>query len=246
MGAKLSSIPPAELEEAFVHAFRGVVPNDKRFLGGETIGELFDRVLPALERLVADESVGHGPRRRARRGEPGDPLLRPHRRAHVPRPLRAGAGLPQRPRRRRRLGRPRGQRRPGRPRPPLHAPHADGAVLAAVPTRTSSRNEREGGIALSLVFSNFRLGGGHTWSLRGPGHLSFDTVVNVPFVNLTMRSHATGCWSLPTCAAGCRAAGTGSPRSSCGTPASARPASGSGRPCTSAARTRARRRRRSS
>ena len=53
-GERLSSIPAAELEEAFVHAFRGVVPNEKRFLGGETIGELFDRVVPALERLVAD------------------------------------------------------------------------------------------------------------------------------------------------------------------------------------------------
>ena len=28
------SIPPDELEEAFVHAFHGIVPNDKRFLGG--------------------------------------------------------------------------------------------------------------------------------------------------------------------------------------------------------------------
>jgi broad specificity phosphatase PhoE len=55
-GASLASIPPELLEEEFVHAFRGVVPNDKRFLGGETIGELFDRVLPALERLLADES----------------------------------------------------------------------------------------------------------------------------------------------------------------------------------------------
>ena len=70
-GAKLSSIPPSELEEAFVHAFRGVVPNDKRFLGGETIGELFDRVLPALDRLVADEAwdtalvVAHGAVNRA-------------------------------------------------------------------------------------------------------------------------------------------------------------------------------------
>jgi len=70
-GAKLSSIPPAELEEAFVHAFRGVVPNDKRFLGGETIGELFDRVLPALDRLVDDEAwdtalvVAHGAVNRA-------------------------------------------------------------------------------------------------------------------------------------------------------------------------------------
>jgi broad specificity phosphatase PhoE len=55
-GERLSSIPPEEIESAFVHAFRGVVPNEKRFLGGETIGELFDRVLPALERLLADET----------------------------------------------------------------------------------------------------------------------------------------------------------------------------------------------
>jgi broad specificity phosphatase PhoE len=53
-GERLSAIPPDELEAEFVHAFRGVVPNDKRFLGGETIGELFDRVIPALERLLAD------------------------------------------------------------------------------------------------------------------------------------------------------------------------------------------------
>ncbi len=55
-GARLSSIPQNELESAFVHAFRGVVPNEKRFLGGETIGELFDRVIPSMERLLADPS----------------------------------------------------------------------------------------------------------------------------------------------------------------------------------------------
>jgi broad specificity phosphatase PhoE len=55
-GDKLASIPPEQLEAEFVHAFRGVVPNDKRFLGGETIGELFERVLPALDKLLADES----------------------------------------------------------------------------------------------------------------------------------------------------------------------------------------------
>ena len=55
-GAKLSEIPAERLEEEFVHAFRGIVPNEKRFLGGETIGELFDRVLPAVERILADES----------------------------------------------------------------------------------------------------------------------------------------------------------------------------------------------
>jgi probable phosphoglycerate mutase len=47
------------------------VPNEKRFLGGETIGELFDRVLPAVDRLVADRSwdtvlvVAHGAVNRA-------------------------------------------------------------------------------------------------------------------------------------------------------------------------------------
>ena len=70
-GERLSSIPAAELEEAFVHAFRGVVPNGKRFLGGETIGELFERVVPAVERLVRDETwdtalvVAHGAVNRA-------------------------------------------------------------------------------------------------------------------------------------------------------------------------------------
>jgi probable phosphoglycerate mutase len=55
-GDRLASIPADQLEAEFVHAFRGVVPNDKRFLGGETIGELFDRVLPALDRLLEDDS----------------------------------------------------------------------------------------------------------------------------------------------------------------------------------------------
>jgi broad specificity phosphatase PhoE len=54
-GGRFSEIPEDELEEEFVHAFRGVVPSDARFLRGESIGELFDRVLPALERLLADE-----------------------------------------------------------------------------------------------------------------------------------------------------------------------------------------------
>ena len=32
-----------------------MIPNETRFLRGESIGELFDRVLPAVERLVADD-----------------------------------------------------------------------------------------------------------------------------------------------------------------------------------------------
>ena len=54
-GGRLSEIPADVLEREFVHAFRGVIPNDARFLRGESIGELFDRVLPAVERLVADD-----------------------------------------------------------------------------------------------------------------------------------------------------------------------------------------------
>jgi broad specificity phosphatase PhoE len=50
----LGSIPADELERAFTHVFKGEVPEDKPFLGGETIGALLDRVLPELERLVAD------------------------------------------------------------------------------------------------------------------------------------------------------------------------------------------------
>ena len=53
---RLADLPEDELEHAFAHAFRDVVPNDAKFLGGETIGALFDRVLPALDRLLADES----------------------------------------------------------------------------------------------------------------------------------------------------------------------------------------------
>ena len=55
-GGLLSEIPTDALQHEFVHAFRGVIPNETRFLRGESIGELFDRVLPALERLVADAS----------------------------------------------------------------------------------------------------------------------------------------------------------------------------------------------
>jgi len=55
-GGRLSEIPTDALQHEFVHAFRGVIPNDTRFLRGESIGELFDRVLPALGRLVAEDN----------------------------------------------------------------------------------------------------------------------------------------------------------------------------------------------
>jgi probable phosphoglycerate mutase len=54
-GGRLSEIPTDALRHEFVHAFRGVIPNETRFLRGESIGELFDRVISAMERLVADD-----------------------------------------------------------------------------------------------------------------------------------------------------------------------------------------------
>jgi broad specificity phosphatase PhoE len=51
---RLAEIPEDELERAFVEAWRDVVPEEARFLGGETVGSLLDRVLPAIDRLLAD------------------------------------------------------------------------------------------------------------------------------------------------------------------------------------------------
>jgi broad specificity phosphatase PhoE len=53
---RLDAIPEDEIEHAFVAAWRDVVPEDARFLGGETVGSLLDRVLAALERLLSDRA----------------------------------------------------------------------------------------------------------------------------------------------------------------------------------------------
>ncbi|WLI91767.1 histidine phosphatase family protein [Massilia sp. R2A-15] len=53
-GGRLSAIPDAELRDAFTGAFEGMVSADKRFLGGESVGELMDRIHPAIARLRAD------------------------------------------------------------------------------------------------------------------------------------------------------------------------------------------------
>ena len=55
-GGRLSNIPAADIEAAFLSVFDGVVPESTRFLGGETIGELFERVLPAVMTLREDTS----------------------------------------------------------------------------------------------------------------------------------------------------------------------------------------------
>lgn len=53
-GGKLAAIADADLKDAFTGAFEGMVPESKQFLGGETIGELMDRVHPGIDRLRAD------------------------------------------------------------------------------------------------------------------------------------------------------------------------------------------------
>jgi len=53
-GGRLSDIAPEEVEAAFLGAFQaGPGLEDRRFLGGESVGELLDRALPAFERIVA-------------------------------------------------------------------------------------------------------------------------------------------------------------------------------------------------
>jgi probable phosphoglycerate mutase len=53
-GGRLAAIPPADLKQAFTGIFEGLVDPGQRFLGGESVGEMMDRVHPALARLRAD------------------------------------------------------------------------------------------------------------------------------------------------------------------------------------------------
>jgi probable phosphoglycerate mutase len=53
-GGRLADIPRAQLRAAFTGVFAGSVPESTRFLGGESVGELLDRVHPAIARLRAD------------------------------------------------------------------------------------------------------------------------------------------------------------------------------------------------
>jgi broad specificity phosphatase PhoE len=50
----IRGLAPEVVQEMMTAAFRGTVPLDTRFLGGETIGALLDRVLPELDALLAD------------------------------------------------------------------------------------------------------------------------------------------------------------------------------------------------
>jgi broad specificity phosphatase PhoE len=51
---ELRGVDPGEVQRMMAAAFRCVVPLESRFLGGESIGELFDRILPRVAELLAD------------------------------------------------------------------------------------------------------------------------------------------------------------------------------------------------
>ena len=53
-GGKLSALGREELAAAFTAAFSGPAALDTRFLGGESVGELLERILPAMQRLLDD------------------------------------------------------------------------------------------------------------------------------------------------------------------------------------------------
>jgi probable phosphoglycerate mutase len=53
---ELRGVAPEVVQAMMTAAFRGIVPLDTQFLGGETIGELLNRVLPEIDALLADES----------------------------------------------------------------------------------------------------------------------------------------------------------------------------------------------
>ena len=52
-GGHLGSIADADLKTAFHGAFDGMVQENTRFLGGESVGELLDRVIPEIDALRA-------------------------------------------------------------------------------------------------------------------------------------------------------------------------------------------------
>jgi probable phosphoglycerate mutase len=52
----IRGLEPAVVQEMMTAAFRGTVSLETQFLGGESVGELLDRVLPELETLLGDET----------------------------------------------------------------------------------------------------------------------------------------------------------------------------------------------
>lgn len=52
-GGKFSDLPSGDITQV-LGMFDGIVPEERRFLNGESVGELLDRVIPALATLRAD------------------------------------------------------------------------------------------------------------------------------------------------------------------------------------------------
>ncbi|BDD94765.1 2,3-bisphosphoglycerate-dependent phosphoglycerate mutase [Pandoraea cepalis] len=52
----IADLPPGEIAQAFLGAFDGLVPESTRFMNGESVRELLDRVVPPLAELRADTS----------------------------------------------------------------------------------------------------------------------------------------------------------------------------------------------
>jgi broad specificity phosphatase PhoE len=80
---ELRGLDENAVQELMTDAFRGAVPRDRRFLGGESIGELVDRVGAELDALLADPAwdvcllVLHGGVNRAilSRAATGEPVF---------------------------------------------------------------------------------------------------------------------------------------------------------------------------
>ena len=53
---RLENIARDDLERSFLDVFRGIRGEQEKFLGGETLGQLFDRVIPALQKLLSDRA----------------------------------------------------------------------------------------------------------------------------------------------------------------------------------------------
>ena len=55
-GGRLANIAEKDLLQSFTAATDGVVNEDAQFLGGETVGQLLDRVLPDVDAIRADKN----------------------------------------------------------------------------------------------------------------------------------------------------------------------------------------------
>jgi probable phosphoglycerate mutase len=53
-GGRLRDIPPAELQQSFIAVLQGTTSLETRFLGGESVAEMLNRVTPEIDALRAD------------------------------------------------------------------------------------------------------------------------------------------------------------------------------------------------